>query len=219
LCIQEAKYASTSDEMKGKGRKQQGKPGTVRIIAGTWRGRRLPVPEVEGLRPSGDRGRETLFNWLQPHLFQARCIDLFAGTGVLGLEAVSRGASEAVLVEKSSAAVGGIRQNIEYLGAGGQVSVVTADALSWVENQPPHSADIVLADPPFGHSMAQMALHRLDKADVVRPGGIVYLESSRSEPVPAAGPRWQNIKEKILGEVRMQLFLRLQSGLFPNCKQ
>lgn len=205
--------------MNGKDHKHRGKPGTVRIIAGTWRGRRLPVPAVEGLRPSGDRSRETLFNWLQPHLFRAQCVDLFAGTGVLGLEAVSRGASEAVLVEKSSVAVAGIRQNIERLGAGGQVSVVAAEALSWVENQPPHSADIVLVDPPFGHSMAQLALHKLDEADIVRPGGFVYLETARSEPAPTSGPRWQTVKEKILGEVRMQLFHRLQSGLFPNSNQ
>ncbi|MGH8034736.1 MAG: RsmD family RNA methyltransferase, partial [Lysobacterales bacterium] len=88
---------------------QGGKPGSVRIIGGVWRGRRLPVPDIAGLRPSGDRSRETLFNWLQPHLHNARCLDLFAGTGVLGLEAVSRGAASVVLVEKSKLAATTLR--------------------------------------------------------------------------------------------------------------
>ncbi len=197
-----------NEQMKSKGRIQHRKPGTVRIIAGEWRGRRLPVPDVEGLRPSGDRSRETLFNWLQPGLAGARCVDLFAGTGVLGLEAVSRGAAAAVLVDKSPAAVAAMQRSVELLGAG-QVAVLEAEALSWLQSQPVHSVDIVLADPPFGAGMAQLAMRRLDAADIVRPGGMVYLESARSEPVPAAGPHWRNIREKVLGEVRMQLFKKI----------
>ena len=203
--------------MKGKGRIKRRQPGAVRIIAGQWRGRRLPVPDVEGLRPSGDRGRETLFNWLQPYLSQARCVDLFAGTGVLGLEAVSRGADEAVLVDQSPAAVAAMRQSVERLKTG-RVSVVAADALSWLGSQPAQSADIVLVDPPFGQSMAHSTMRRLDAADIVRPGGLVYLESARSETAPCAGPGWEKIREKILGEVRMQLFIKLQSGLIPDSR-
>lgn len=191
--------------MTGRQRKQKTKPGTVRIIAGTWRGRRLPVPAVEGLRPSGDRGRETLFSWLQPYLHKARCADLFAGTGVLGLEAVSRGASEAVLVEKSPVALAAIRQSIANLGAK-KVTVVAADALSWLGLQPPRSVDILLADPPFGQAMAQSVLNAVNEADTVRPGGLIYLESASCEAVPAPGPGWQTIREKIVGGVRMQLF-------------
>jgi len=189
---------------------RQKKPGTVRIIAGKWRGRRLPVPDIEGLRPSGDRGRETLFNWLQPHLRQARCADLFAGTGVLGLEAVSRGAAGSVLVEKSPAAAAAIRQSIERLGAEG-VSVVTADVLSWLEKQPRQSFDIVLIDPPFGFGLAQQAFQRLDGTDMVTGGGLVYLESAQSEDAPVAGARWLCLKEKLLGEVRMQLFRKIRN--------
>lgn len=198
----------TNEQMKSKGRIQHQKAGTVRIIAGEWRGRRLPVPDVEGLRPSGDRGRETLFNWLQPCLAGARCVDLFAGTGVLGLEAVSRGAATAVLVDKSRVAVAAMRQSVELLGAG-QVSVLEMEALSWLASQPEHSLDIVLVDPPFGAGTAQLVMRRLDTADIVRPGGMVYLESARSEQAPAAGPRWQIFKEKMVGEVRMQLFRKI----------
>jgi 16S rRNA (guanine966-N2)-methyltransferase len=86
------------------------------------------------------------------------------------------------------------------------VSVVAADVLSWLEKQPRQSFDIVLIDPPFGHAMAQLAMQRLDGADVVKPGGLVYLESARSEDAPLTGARWQCLKEKRLGEVRMQLF-------------
>jgi len=177
----------------------------VRIIAGTWRGRRLPVPDLEGLRPSGDRSRETLFNWLQPYLHQARCVDLFAGTGVLGLEAVSRGAAGAVLVEKSPSAAAAIKESVKQLGAR-HVTVVAADAFRWLENQPPHSADIVFIDPPFGRGVAQRALRALEAADLVQPGGIVYLESARSEPAPLGTQTWQCIKEQTLGDVRIQLF-------------
>lgn len=191
--------------MKGRKRNQRKKPSTVRIIAGTWRGRRLPVPDLEGLRPSGDRSRETLFNWLQAYLHRARCVDLFAGTGVLGLEAVSRGAAGATLVEKSPVAVAAIKESVERLGAE-QVTVVAANAFRWLENQPPHSADIVFVDPPFGQGVAQRALQALEAADLVRPGGIVYLESACGEPAPVAAQSWQCIRESTLGEVRMQLF-------------
>jgi 16S rRNA (guanine966-N2)-methyltransferase len=191
--------------MTGRQRNQRKKPGTVRIIAGIWRGRRLPVPDLEGLRPSGDRSRETLFNWLQPYLHQARCVDLFAGTGVLGLEAVSRGAAGAILVEKSPSAVVAIKESVKQLKAR-QVTVVAADAFRWLENQPPQSADIVFVDPPFDQAVTQRALQALDAADLVRPGGIVYLESARSEQTPVAAQTWQCVKEIIVGEVRMQLF-------------
>jgi len=193
--------------LKDSTRRQRRKPGTVRIIAGEWRGRRLPVPDIEGLRPSGDRGRETLFNWLQPHLAGSRCVDLFAGTGVLGLEAVSRGAAEAVLVEQSHAAVLAMRQSIERLGTA-RVSVVEADALSWLAGQSPQSVDIVLVDPPFGRAMAERAMRKLDAANIVRSGGMVYVESARCEAALVAGIGWEQCREKLLGEVRMQLFER-----------
>lgn len=180
----------------------------MRIIAGQWRGRRLPVPDIEGLRPSGDRSRETLFNWLQPYLHRARCVDLFAGTGVLGLEAVSRGAAGAVLVEKSRQAASAIRASIDLLHAE-QVSVVTADAISWLESQPKASIDIAFVDPPFAASLAEITMQTLAMSESLCPGGLVYLESARSEPTPAPGPRWEMVKERLLGEVRMQLFRKI----------
>jgi 16S rRNA (guanine966-N2)-methyltransferase len=182
--------------------------GQVRIIAGVWRGRRLPVPDVAGLRPSGDRGRETLFNWLQPHLREARCADLFAGTGVLGLEAVSRGAASVVLVENSRLAAKSIRHSIETLNATG-VSLVEGDALQWLEGQMADSFDLVFVDPPFGKGLAEQALRKLAGSDSLAPGALVYLESARAESLLPPGPGWELLRDKTLGEVRMQLFRKI----------
>jgi len=209
--------------MKPKGQKQGAKPGkltgSVRIIGGQWRGRRLPVPDIEGLRPSGDRCRETLFNWLQPFLHNAKCVDLFAGTGVLGLEAVSRGAASAVLVEKSRVAASMLRQSVGMLGAA-QISVVEADALSWLAQQAPSSLDIVFVDPPFAlnmpeQGMAEKVTATLAQTQALCPGGLVYLESAAPDPAPAPGPGWEVLKEKRLGDVRMQLLKRL-TGVLPT---
>ncbi len=182
--------------------------GTVRIIAGEWRGRRLPVPDLPGLRPSGDRSRETLFNWLQSHLRGADCLDLFAGTGVLGLEAVSRGAASAVLVENARRAAEQLRANVSQLSAkevSPRIKVVEADALQWLKDQPEAGFDLVFIDPPFGQSLATAALLALQQGQILRPGGLVYLEIARSEPFPPLARGWESVKEKTLGEVQMHL--------------
>ncbi len=183
------------------------KPGTVRIIAGEWRGRRLPVPDLPGLRPSGDRSRETLFNWLQGELRGARCADLFAGTGVLGLEALSRGAASAVLVENNAKAAAQLRANVSLLQAG-KASVLQQDALAWLKSLPAGSLDLVFVDPPFGQGLAGPVLQLLQQGQVLQPDGLVYLETARSEasPVPTTG--WETLRDKTLGEVRMRLLRR-----------
>lgn len=180
------------------------KAGTVRIIAGEWRGRRLPVPDLPGLRPSGDRSRETLFNWLQGKLAGARCLDLFAGTGVLGLESVSRGAASAVLVEKDRTAAAQLRANVSLLQAS-NVDIVHTDALAWLQKQLAGSFDLVFIDPPFDQGLAEAALKLLQEHEILQPSGLVYLETSRSEVIPALPSAWQVQREKILGEVRMYL--------------
>jgi 16S rRNA (guanine966-N2)-methyltransferase len=192
--------------MKGAKRQNKGH-GSVRIIAGKWRGRLLPVADVPGLRPSGDRGRETLFNWLQPQLRGAACVDLFAGTGVLGLEAVSRGAATAVLVEKSRPAAAALRASVTLLGAAA-VSVVEADALQWLQQQAARSVDVVFVDPPFDLALQQAVIDCLTARDTLRPGGVVYLESARTAPTVVLAPGWQILKDQVLGEVQMQLLRR-----------
>ena len=178
--------------------------GTVRIIGGNWRGTLLSVPDLPGLRPSGDRGRETLFNWLQMHIRGARCVDLFAGSGALGLEAASRGAGTVILIENSSLAADSIRGDLKRLDAG-RVEVLEADALSWLEACDPQSMDIVFIDPPFGTGLEVRSLELLMAGNCVSPGGFAYIETARESPAIAPVPGWEIVKEKVLGEVRMQL--------------
>lgn len=181
------------------------KTGTVRIIAGQWRGRRLAVPDLPGLRPSGDRSRETLFNWLQPVLRGARCVDLFAGSGALGLEAASRGAACVTLVENSRAAAQALRASVVELGAD-HVEVFEAEAIAWLRGQPPASIDIVFVDPPFGSGLAEQALAALAAGGCLAPGALVYLETDLQGPT--AGAAWETHREKRIGDVRMQLLKR-----------
>ena len=131
--------------------------GTIRIIAGEWRSRRLPVVDVPGLRPSGDRARETLFNWLHPYIPGAVCVDLFAGTGALGFEAASRGAAAVTLVDKHAFVIDHLQENIEALEAS-QVSVHHGDAMRFLQDQPRNHFDIIFVDPPFQE--------RMDEADI-----------------------------------------------------
>lgn len=188
------------------------KPGFVRIIGGEWRGRRLPVTDAPGLRPTGDRARETLFNWLQPHLSGARCADLFAGTGVLGLEAWSRGAAEVTLVENTPQAVQALRAALVNLGVSGQrdgLRLEQGNALQWLQERQPGSLDVVFVDPPFGSGLDVQALRVLDSGDLVRPGGLVYVESARNAPPVHPGLGWEITREKTLGEVRMLLLKKI----------
>ena len=123
--------------------------GSVRIIGGRWRGTRLPVLEAAGLRPTSDRVRETLFNWLASALPGARVLDLFAGSGALGLEALSRGAGEALLVERDAKLAESLRQTVARLDAGNEARVVVADALAFLRAPLHGRFDLVFLDPPF----------------------------------------------------------------------
>lgn len=182
--------------------------GAVRIIGGQWRGTRLPVPDLPGLRPSGDRSRETLFNWLQLHIHGARCVDLFAGSGVLGLEAASRGAAEVILVEKSKQVAQDLRTSLKRLNAE-RVEVIETDAINWLALCKAQSMDIVFIDPPFGTGLEVRSLELLTAGDCVSPGGFAYVETAREAPANVPIPGWEIVKEKTLGEVRMQLLKKV----------
>jgi len=182
------------------------KNNRVRIIAGDWRGRRLPVADVPGLRPSGDRSRETLFNWLQPWVVGADCADLFAGTGALGFEAASRGAASVLMVEKHPRAFAVLTESVEQLQAE-QVSLHAGGAMSFIESLAADSLDLVFVDPPFDSNLGGLVLERLADQGCVRSGGFVYVESPASaQIVPPEG--WSTWRDQEMGEVRMQLFRR-----------
>ena len=136
-------------------------PGRVRIIGGRWRGTRLPVADAPGLRPTSDRARETLFNWLQPELPGARVLDLFAGSGALGLEALSRGATEAMLVERDAGLAKGLQETVQKLEGGGAARVVRADALQFLAAPLHGRFNLVFLDPPFEASLWDAALAQL----------------------------------------------------------
>ena len=187
---------------------KSGKSNSVRIIAGNWRGRRLQVADVEGLRPSGDRCRETLFNWLQPWISNSDCADLFAGTGALGFEAASRGANSVLMVEKHPRALETLRDSIDQLQAM-QVNLQAGGAMTLIEDIKPDSFDLVFVDPPFDSNLGGIVLERLDKLACVRRGGFIYIESPVSAAKAIVPPNgWSVWRDQQLGEVRMQLFRR-----------
>ena len=187
---------------------KSGKSNSVRIIGGNWRGRRLAVADVPGLRPSGDRSRETLFNWLQPWIAGSDCADLFAGSGALGFEAASRGAQSVLMIEKHPRAQAELRNSIELLQAI-QVSLHEGGAMSKLEDFKADSFDIVFVDPPFDSNLGGLVVERLDKTGCVRRGGFIYLESAASDTRQVVAPEgWSVWRDQALGEVHMQLFRR-----------
>jgi len=179
--------------------------GKVRIIGGRWRGTRLSVSDRPGLRPTADRVRETLFNWLAPALPGARVLDLFAGTGALGIEAVSRGAAHAVLVERDPAAAQALRDTGAKLRGGDALAVVQSDALAWLHAQPDAAFDIAFVDPPFDANLWGGVLPLL--ASKLAEHGWLYVEA----PVDAAPerlPGWIVHREGQTREVRYALYRR-----------
>ena len=132
----------------------------MRIVAGRWRGRRISPPTDARVRPTADRVREAWMSIVQPYLPHARVLDLFSGSGALGLEAVSRGAARADLVEVSQSGVQAIRKNADALGAGDEVSIHRADALRFIDKLEPNAYDIAFADPPYGHGLATAVVER-----------------------------------------------------------
>jgi 16S rRNA (guanine966-N2)-methyltransferase len=149
-------------------------PHEVRIIGGHWKRSKLPVAVKPGLRPTMDRVRETLFNWLGQDLSGWRCLDAFAGTGALGFEAASRGAAQVVLLERDAQLAGAMRITQQRLQAT-QVRIEVADALAWMARSAPASFDLVFLDPPFDAGLAEAALAAA--ARLVVPGGFIYFES------------------------------------------
>lgn len=178
----------------------------VRIIAGQWRGRRLPILDIHGLRPTGDRVRETAFNWLGPKVIGARCLDLFAGSGALGLEALSRGAHSVVFVEQSREALGHLVQSTATWPGIEKADFVRADAIQWLQG-PSEGFDLIFVDPPFDAGLAQETLQALAERGWIKDGGLVYLErpKNQSDPHTWLDPCWQVDRQKALGQVEISL--------------
>lgn len=184
--------------------------GHLRIIAGLWRGRKLSFLEREGLRPTTDRVRETLFNWLQMDLSGSRCLDLFAGSGALGLEAASRGASKVVMVDNDQTTINRLQKNVTLLAAE-QVEVICDDAVSFLRgcNQ---VFDLVFIDPPYRSDLIAPCCELLESEQCLSDHAKIYIEcdasNDLSKKIGEFPGNWRCLKRKTAGQVGYHLFTR-----------
>lgn len=187
-------------------RPRGGKPaGEVRIIGGQWRRSRLPVPDAAGLRPTPDRVRETLFNWLGQDLGGWRCCDPFAGSGALGLEAASRGAASVLLVERDATLVRSLQASVARLGGADRISVRAGDGVSALRALPTASQDLIFLDPPYDSGLLSPALTAAQGA--LAPGGWLYLEDRQARTTWPDG--WAPYRELKAGVVHATLLRRM----------
>ena len=176
----------------------------LRVIGGQWRGRKLQFPDRPGLRPTGDRVRETLFNWLGPHLHNARCLDLFAGSGALGIEALSRGAAHCDFVDADREAITTVGQHLNTLDAT-ECSTVNCDIAAHYLHQTNDTWDIVFVDPPFDARLGESTLTLLADSARLAEASRVYFETSRSQPEPVPEGLYDVLREKTTGDVCYRL--------------
>jgi 16S rRNA (guanine966-N2)-methyltransferase len=176
----------------------------LRIIGGMWRGRTLRFPPQAAIRPTPDRVRETLFNWLGTATHGAQCLDLFAGSGALGLEALSRGAAHVTFVEHDAAAARELRARLAEWGAA-DARVERADALAFVAGAA-RPFDIVFLDPPFAAQLLSRAAALLEAGHWLKGGALIYVECAARDGLPPLPPSWQPLKAKRAGEVGYHLF-------------
>lgn len=181
--------------------------GEIRIIGGDFRGRKLPVLVSEGLRPTSDRVRETVFNWLQFDLAGARCLDVFAGSGALGFEALSRGAKRVEFIEFSGPVAKQLQANARLLKLDSEkVSVTQADACLWLDKPAASPFDVVFLDPPFHQGLLEEVVQLLFNNHWVHEGSWIYLEQERSKALPQLPGGWQLIREKTTSQVVYGLY-------------
>lgn len=195
---------AVSDMSQGK--KQQSKKsttGSIRIIAGKHRGRKLPVLMAEGLRPTTDRVKETVFNWLMPYIHDANCLDCFAGAGSLGFEALSRGAAQVTLIELNKAAAKQLQENKKLLNAD-NVIITNTNSLDFLKSSAKQHYDLVFIDPPFREGLVTQTAELLNN-DWLADQALIYVEMEvqSSQPLPN---NWQLLKEKVAGQVAYRLF-------------
>jgi 16S rRNA (guanine966-N2)-methyltransferase len=164
----------------------------------------LEIADVPGLRPTAERIREAVFNWLTPHLAGARCLDLFAGTGALGLEALSRGAAEVLFIETSPLATRTLQKNIASLQAT-KATVRRADAVKFLRHPGASRFDIIFLDPPFADDLHGDLCKLLDESSLLATGALVYIEEDRAKPEVPLPPNWKTLKSSRAGNVRYSL--------------
>ena len=184
----------------------------VKIIAGQWRGRKLSVVDQPGLRPTGNRIRETLFNWLQPVIKGSHCLDLFAGTGALGFEALSRGAASATMLEQSKVACSHLNTTKTQLKA--NATIIETSCLHWLKRTPAQAANIVFIDPPFDDNLWASAIEQLQQPGQLADEAWIYIESPKNRPLMLPA-HWQNHRQKTAGSVSFCLLYAKQGSQAP----
>ena len=179
--------------------------GEVRVIAGLWRGRKLPVLNAEGLRPTTDRVKETLFNWLMMDVANARCLDCFAGSGSLGIEALSRQAQAVVFLEKFANAAQQLKKNLASLKTD-KATVINTDTLTYLsQKNSTEPFEIIFIDPPFHHNFVPQVLTLLQQNNWLAENALIYVENEKNHPPLLLAKNWQVIKEKSAGMVTSRL--------------
>jgi 16S rRNA (guanine966-N2)-methyltransferase len=182
----------------------------LRIIGGEWRSRRVPFPAIEGLRPTPDRVRETLFNWLQNVTPGARCLDLFAGSGALGLEALSRGAESVTFIDQAPEATRQLRDNLNTLKSQNG-EVINMSALTWLDsrntdNEPRY--DLVFLDPPFRKDLLPTICILLEERNLLADNALIYIEAESEAVLTNLPANWESYREKKAGQITYRLFNR-----------
>jgi 16S rRNA (guanine966-N2)-methyltransferase len=186
----------------------------LRIIGGAWRGRRVKFPDIAAIRPTPDRVRETLFNWLQHDVAGRRCLDLFAGSGALGLEALSRGAAHVVFVDREHEVIEQLSDILAMLRAEGAM-LEQRDALRFLEGEP-RPFEIVFLDPPFDSDLLPAVCRTLEERGWLAPGAFIYLEAPAHEGAPQLPATWNLLKSGRAGEVGYHLARRGPSRSAPG---
>jgi len=184
----------------------------LRIIGGEWRGRKLRFPDVPNLRPTPDRVRETVFNWLAPMIHGARCLDLFAGSGALGLEALSRGAGFSTFVDSHKKATAALKSHLDLLKANGhsndRAEVIQMDGVKFLKTEATHY-DLVFLDPPYHLDFMQKVIPLLESHGWLSDNAMLYLEIEKRQALPELPENWKQLKDKTAGEVNYYLFQRI----------
>ncbi|RMH19584.1 MAG: 16S rRNA (guanine(966)-N(2))-methyltransferase RsmD [Gammaproteobacteria bacterium] len=190
-----------------KSRRRSNNPSSsLRIIGGQFRGRRLPFPEQEGLRPTPDRVRETLFNWLMSRIEGARCLDLFAGSGALSFEALSRQATSVTAVEYHAQVTRTLVQNRQKLDIEpDRFNIVQDDGIQFLSTFPPHPHDVVFLDPPYSTDLLHRAIHALQDSPWLNKNAMIYMEFGHPGNAPVLPDCWQIFRKKRAGTVHYQL--------------
>jgi 16S rRNA (guanine966-N2)-methyltransferase len=193
----------------GLSKKGQGKlDNRLRIIGGRWRGRKLAFPDIPGLRPTTDRVRETLFNWLQADIPGARCLDLFAGSGALGLEALSRGAARVVFVDESPVVTQQLQEHLQNLQCQDGV-VINQSALDYLRRGSGiEHYDVIFLDPPFNLGLMKESIQLLEEKGWLRPNTFIYLETESSLKNLTLPNDWEVLREKVAGQVTYRLAVK-----------